>query len=177
VGLSFLSYTSTTEERNTPPSDGGGEFLKDKEIIAKMTNEFKNYKIKKKSRLWKIIPLAGRNRFSTTFGDTIYLTPSRYDDYQSGQPKNSTVALIHHEIVHVEQYKRDKHFKKNYLTDTRYRLQAEAEAYAKQAYIRDGQGSDTPSSRNRTFRIHRSTVNRGVSTPDADKHQRRLGSG
>ncbi len=59
------------------------------------------YIIKKKSRLWKVLP-GGRNRFSATLGETIYLSPKRYDDWKSGKPKKSTVALIEHEKVHVD---------------------------------------------------------------------------
>ena len=93
------------------------------------------YTIKKKSRLWKILP-GGRNKFSATLGDTIYLTPARYDDWKSGKPKKSTIALIEHEKVHIDQYRRDKAFKRRYLTSRKWRLQYEAEAYAKQACIR-----------------------------------------
>ena len=93
------------------------------------------YTIKKKSRLWKILP-GGRNKFSATLGETIYLTPARYDDWKSGKPKKSTIALIEHEKVHIDQYRRDKAFKRRYLTSRKWRLQYEAEAYAKQAFIR-----------------------------------------
>lgn len=93
------------------------------------------YIFKKKSRLWKILP-GGRNRFSATLGETIYLSPKRYDDWTSGKPKKSTVALIEHEKVHVDQYRRDKAFKRRYLTSRKWRLQYEAEAYAKQAFVR-----------------------------------------
>ena len=93
-------------------------------------------KIVKKSQLWSLIPLAGRNRFSTTFSDTIYLTPKRYDDWKSGNPRPSTVALIAHKKVHVDQYFRDSAFKCRYMTSRQWRLRYEAEAYAKQAYIR-----------------------------------------
>ena len=93
------------------------------------------YIIKKKSRLWKVLP-GGRNRFSATLGDTIYLTPKRYDDWKSGKPKKSTLALIEHEKVHVDQYRRDPAFKRRYLTSRKWRLQYEAEAYAKQAFVR-----------------------------------------
>ena len=102
------------------------------------------YTIKKKSRLWKILP-GGRNKFSATLGDTIYLTPERYDDWKSGKPKKSTIALIEHEKVHIDQYRRDKAFKRRYLTSRKWRLQYEAEAYAKQAFIRvrlDKRGRD-----------------------------------
>ena len=92
-----------------------------------------NYKIVKKSQLWKLIPLAGRNRFSTTLGDKIYLTPKRYDDWKSGSPKKSTIALIAHEQVHVDQFRRDPAFKQRYVTSRKWRLQYEAEGYAKQA--------------------------------------------
>ena len=100
-----------------------------------------NYKIVKKSQLWKLIPLAGRNRFSTTLGDKIYLTPKRYDDWKSGSPKKSTIALIAHEQVHVDQFRRDPAFKQRYVTSRKWRLQYEAEGYAKQAYVRVQLGS------------------------------------
>ena len=93
-------------------------------------------KIVKKSQLWRLIPMAGRNRFSTTFSDTIYLTPERYDDWKSGKPKKSTLALIEHEKVHVDQFRRDPAFKRRYLTSRQWRLLYEAEAYAKQAFVR-----------------------------------------
>ena len=102
-----------------------------------------NYKIVKKSQLWKLIPLAGRNRFSTTLGDKIYLTPKRYDDWKSGSPKKSTIALIAHEQVHVDQFRRDPAFKQRYVTSRKWRLQYEVEGYAKQAYVRVQLGSST----------------------------------
>ena len=100
-----------------------------------------DYKIFKKSQLWKLIPLAGRNRFSTTLSDKIYLTPERYDDWKSESPKKSTIALVAHEQVHVDQYRRDPAFKRRYLTSRKWRLQYEAEAYAKQAFMRVKLGS------------------------------------
>ena len=106
-----------------------------------LIHELSQHKIAKKARIWKIIPLAGRNRFSTTFSDKIYLTPKRWADWNQINPKNSTIALVAHEAMHIAQYRRDKHFKKNYLTDTHYRLQCEAEAYATQAYIREVLGT------------------------------------
>lgn len=99
-----------------------------------------DYIIKKKSRLWKILP-GGRNKFSATLGATIYLTPKRYDDWKSGTPKKSTLALIEHEKVHVDQYRRDPGFKRKYVTSRRHRMQYEAEAYAKQAHVRIQLGS------------------------------------
>ncbi len=93
------------------------------------------YIIKKKSRLWKVLP-GGRNKFSATLGETIYLTPKRYDDWKSGKPKKSTLALIEHEKVHVDQFRRDPAFKRHYLTSRQWRLLYEAEAYAKQAFVR-----------------------------------------
>lgn len=99
-----------------------------------------DYTIKKKSRLWKILP-GGRNRFSATLGETIYLSPDRYDDWASGKPKKSTIALIEHEKVHVDQYRRDPKFKKRYVTSRKWRLQYEAEAYAKSVQVRIRLGS------------------------------------
>ena len=98
------------------------------------------YTIKKKSRWWHLVPLSGRNKFSATMGDTIYLTPKRFDDFESGSPRNSTIALIEHEKTHVDQWRRDKHFKRNYVTSRHKRLQYEAEAYARQAYVRVTRG-------------------------------------
>ena len=93
------------------------------------------YKILEKSRLWKILP-GGRNRFSATIGEIIYLLPHRYDDWVSGTPKKSTIALVEHEKVHIDQFKRDPAFKRRYLTSRKWRLQYEAEAYAKQVFVR-----------------------------------------
>ena len=98
------------------------------------------YIIKKKSRLWKILP-GGRNKFSATLGDTIYLSPDRYDDYHSKKPKKSTIALVEHEKVHVDQYRRDPGFKRKYVTSRKARLRFEAEAYAKQVFTRVQLGS------------------------------------
>ena len=98
------------------------------------------YIIKKKSRLWKILP-GGRNKFSATLGDTIYLSPGRYDDYHSRTPKKSTIGLVEHEKVHVDQYRRDPGFKRKYVTSRKWRLQYEAEAYAKQVFTRIQLGS------------------------------------
>ena len=99
-----------------------------------------DYTIKKKSRLWKVLP-GGRNRFSATLGKTIYLSPKRYDDWASGKPKKSTIALIEHEKVHVDQFRRDPGFKRKYLTRRKWRLQYEAEAYARQVQVRVRLGS------------------------------------
>ena len=99
-----------------------------------------NYIIKKKSRLWKILP-GGRNKFSATLGDTIYLSPDRYDNYHSKTPKKSTIALVEHEKVHVDQYRRDPGFKRRYVTSRKWRLLFEAEAYAKQVFTRIQLGS------------------------------------
>lgn len=93
------------------------------------------YTIKKKSRLWKVLP-GGRNKFSATLGEAIYLSPQRYDDWKSSKPKKSTIALVEHEKVHVDQYHRDPKFKRRYVTDRKWRLQYEAEAYAKQVHVR-----------------------------------------
>lgn len=93
------------------------------------------YKIKKKSRLWKVLP-GGRNKFSAALGETIYLSPARYDDWVSGTPKKSTIALVEHEKTHVDQFRRDPAFKRRYLTRRKWRLQYEAEAYAKQVQVR-----------------------------------------
>ena len=93
------------------------------------------YVVKKKSRLWKVLP-GGRNKFSATLGDTIYLTPERYDDWKSGNPKGSTIALVEHEKVHVDQFRGDPKFKRRYLTSRKWRLLFEAEAYGKQVFVR-----------------------------------------
>ena len=94
------------------------------------------YTIKRKGPLWKFAPLTGRNRFSMTFGSTIWLTPRRYDDYQKIVPKDSTLALIEHEKVHVEQWRQGPNFKTMYLTSRTHRLNYEAEAYSRQIYER-----------------------------------------
>ena len=99
-----------------------------------------NYVIKKKSRFWRVLP-GGRNRFSATLGETIYLSPDRYDDYHSKKPKKSTIALIEHEKVHVDQYRRDPGFKRRYVTSRKWRLRYEAEAYARQVFTRVQLGS------------------------------------
>ena len=44
--------------------------------------------------------------------------------------------LIEHEKVHVDQFRRDPAFKRRYLTSRQWRLLYEAEAYAKQAFVR-----------------------------------------
>ena len=98
------------------------------------TNQ-EQYFIKKKSRLWKVLP-GGRNRFSATLGDTIYLAPARYDDWVSVKPKKSTIALVEHEKVHVNQFRRDPAFKRRYLTSRKWRLRYEAEAYAVSVFTR-----------------------------------------
>jgi hypothetical protein len=92
-------------------------------------------KIKRKSWLWNLVPLAGRNRFSNAIGTTIYLTPKRYDDYKSGSPKTSTIALIEHEKVHVRQSQEDKGFRRKYIFSRNARLNYELEAYAVQLKI------------------------------------------
>lgn len=99
-----------------------------------------NYVIKKKSRLWRVLP-GGRNEFSATLGETIYLSPDRYDDYHSKKPKKSTIALIEHEKVHVDQYRRDPGFKRRYVASRKWRLRYEAEAYARQVFTRVQLGS------------------------------------
>ena len=54
----------------------------------------------------------------------------------SATPKKSTIALVEHEKVHVDQFRRDPAFKRRYLTSRQWRLLYEAEAYAKQAFVR-----------------------------------------
>lgn len=89
-------------------------------------------KIKRKSSLWNFVPLAGRNRFSTTLGSTIYLTPKRYDNYYSGSPSVRTTGLVIHEKVHVRQYQEDWLFQLKYIFSRSARLNYEIEAYAEQ---------------------------------------------
>lgn len=105
-------------------------------LLNNLSDRLKSIKIKRKSRWWKFVPFTGRDRFSLTFGETIYLTPKKYDDWKSGNPKSSTIALIAHETVHVSQWRREAHFKQEYIKSRRARLIYEAEAYARQAYIR-----------------------------------------
>ena len=88
--------------------------------------------IKRKSWLWNLVPLTGRNRFSSTIGKTIYLTPKRYDDYFSGSPSITTLALVAHEKVHVRQYREDRRFQVKYVSSRQARLSYEVEAYAEQ---------------------------------------------
>jgi hypothetical protein len=89
-------------------------------------------KIKRKSWLWHLVPLSGRNRFSSTIGATIYLTPKRYDDYHSDSPSVNTLALVAHEQVHVRQYLEDSRFQWKYVFSRQARLNYEIEAYAEQ---------------------------------------------
>ncbi|MBI1928332.1 hypothetical protein HYR99_29320 [Candidatus Poribacteria bacterium] len=70
-----------------------------------------NYNIRCKSWLWNLVPLAGRNQFSSTIGNTIYLTPKRWEDYASGNPSPHTTALIEHEATHVRQSNREGQFR------------------------------------------------------------------
>ncbi|MCZ6678452.1 MAG: hypothetical protein O7E52_14535 [Candidatus Poribacteria bacterium] len=90
-------------------------------------------KIKRKSWLWNLVPLTGRNRFSSTIGSTIYLTPKRYDDYHSDSPSVRTQGLVIHETVHVRQYQAEKLlFGLKYALSRKARLNYEIEAYAAQ---------------------------------------------
>ena len=93
--------------------------------------------VKEKGRKWNLVPLSGRNRFSATLGNTIYLTPKRYADYTSDNPKSSTIALVEHEKRHVLQHAQEKNFKRKYLTNRHSRLRYEAEGYAMQVYVRE----------------------------------------
>ena len=98
-----------------------------------------NYNIRCKSWLWNLVPLAGRNRFSSTIGKTIYLTPKRWKDYASGHPSPHTAALIEHEATHVRQSKREGQFRFSiqYLFSRKHRLGYEIEAYGVQIdYLR-----------------------------------------
>lgn len=61
---------------------------------------------------------------------------ARYDDWVSARPKKSTIALVEHEKVHIDQFRRDSAFKRRYLTSRKWRLQYEAYAYAKQVFVR-----------------------------------------
>lgn len=106
-----------------------------------LLRDLKRYKIKQKSRWWSLVPLSGRNRFSATMGNTIYLTPSRWKDWTGGSPKNSTLALLAHETTHVDQFNSERNFKRNYVTSRKHRLRYEAEAYAKQIFVRMQLGS------------------------------------
>lgn len=92
-----------------------------------------DYKVKRKGFMWNFVPLSGRNRFSVTIGSTIYLTPKRYDNYQSKNPSNSTIALVEHEKVHVAQKQNDKWFGFKYLLSRKARFIYEVKACAIQA--------------------------------------------
>ena len=99
-------------------------------------------RVRQKTLIWHLIPLAGRNRFCTTIGSTIYLSPKRFNDYKQLQPKVSTTALVEHEKVHVAQYEREGlMFCLKYLFSRKWRLRYEAEAYAKQIFVRLQLGS------------------------------------
>ena len=83
------------------------------------------------------VPLSGRYRFSASVGDTIYLSPKRWRNYQTGSPNRNTRALIAHEKVHIEQYQRHGwKFGFLYLFSRAHRLYFEAEAYAAQIAVR-----------------------------------------
>ena len=92
-------------------------------------------RVKRKSWWWNLVPLAGRNRFCTTIGETIYLSPKRHTDSQALKPRVSTVALIEHEKVHVIQFRRDRLFMLRYVFSRKWRLKYEAEAYARHIEI------------------------------------------
>ena len=98
-----------------------------------------NYNIRCKSWLWNLVLLAGRNQFSSTIGNTIYLTPKRWEDYTSGNPSPHTTALIEHEATHVRQSNREGQFRFSiqYLFSRKHRLGYEIEAYGVQIdYLR-----------------------------------------
>lgn len=99
-------------------------------------------KIKQKAWYWSLIPFAGRKKYSSTIGSTIYLTPKRYRLYQSLNANTHhtptgaevyTLGLVNHEQEHVKQYESDPWwFGIKYLFSRKYRLMAEVEAYGVQ---------------------------------------------
>ena len=80
------------------------------------------------------MPFTGRNKFSCTIGETIYLTPKRHADYMRPTPNRPTLALLAHEACHVDQFRRDKGFKYRYVFGRNWRLKYESEAYARQIH-------------------------------------------
>lgn len=92
-------------------------------------------KIVCKKWYWSFVPLAGRKRFSSTLGRTIYLTPKRYNNYYSASPSIYTLALVAHEKVHVQQYDADPlGFPFYYILSRTRRMNYEVEAYVAQIH-------------------------------------------
>ncbi len=93
-------------------------------------------RIQKKSWLWNLVPLAGRNRFSTTLFSTIYLAPKAYKDYRSKTPSASVLALVEHEKIHVRQYREEGiRCCLKYLLSPKARFSYEVDAFAAQIFF------------------------------------------
>lgn len=97
----------------------------------------KEIKIKKKSWIWNLVPLAGRHKFATTIGHTVFLTPRQFKGYYEGNIRR--VALVRHEETHIRQLEREGwRYIFGYIFSRKARLQYEIEAYGVQIrHLRD----------------------------------------
>lgn len=92
--------------------------------------------VREKQWYWSLVPLAGRNRYATTLGSSIFLPPSRFQEWKRGHPSLRTRALVAHEEVHVKQWQAEGlRFVLGYWLSRSRRLEYEAQAYAQQARI------------------------------------------
>lgn len=104
----------------------------------------KKVTVKQKGWWWYLPPfcISGRNRYSSTIGHTIYLTPKRWKSHMSGNPSRGTNALIEHEVTHIIQQERYGSFKWMflYLFSKKKRILFESEAYAYQVISYEPKG-------------------------------------
>jgi len=90
------------------------------------------WKIRRKRWLWNLMPFAGRNKFTTTWGETTYLTPKNYQVWLWGVQHEWLDDLLRHEYTHVQAWRRDPHYNRSYLLSRTYRRIVEVSAYAEQ---------------------------------------------
>ena len=90
---------------------------------------------KKKEWWWSLVPLAGRNKYWTTIGGTIYVPPKDYDENLTSLSVVNFARYIH-EKTHVDQFKLYgwKFFFK-YLFSREKRAIYESMAYGRQAAV------------------------------------------
>ena len=103
--------------------------MKRSELIA---HEDPTWKIREKRWLWNLMPFAGRNKFTTTWGETTYLTPRNYSIWDAGRCPSWLKDLLRHEYVHVLFWRRDRRYNVRYVFSRTYRRHVECNAYAEQ---------------------------------------------
>ena len=97
----------------------------------------REWKIRRKRWLWNLMPFAGRNKFTSTWGETTYLTPKNWRIWKEGPlPPRWLDDLLRHEYMHVKQWRNNRRsFNVRYLFSRKWRRHCEVAAYAEQCRL------------------------------------------